>query len=158
HENPETVLKPETKYRCLQPLEVGTCKETYPSFYFDRNTKTCRPFSYSGCGGNDNRFLTLMQCQGLCEPFMYLTDTEMDCHMPLDHGNGKNEDKCLANAGFRFYFDRDHGKCTRFWYLGCDGNANNFFSYEVCQRSCRTQMQRLERRPRANSNGTNSPS
>ncbi|KAK6049494.1 Kunitz/Bovine pancreatic trypsin inhibitor domain protein [Cooperia oncophora] len=80
----------------------------------------------------------------------------MDCHMPLDHGNGKNEDKCLANAGFRFYFDRDHGKCTRFWYLGCDGNANNFFSYEVCQRSCRTQMQRLERRPRANSNGTNS--
>ncbi|KAK6023159.1 Kunitz/Bovine pancreatic trypsin inhibitor domain protein [Ostertagia ostertagi] len=53
-----------------------------------------------------------------------------------------------------FTFDRAHGKCARFWYLGCGGNANNFFSYEVCQRSCRTQMQRLERRPRANSNGT----
>ncbi|XGW02649.1 hypothetical protein V3C99_014581 [Haemonchus contortus] len=142
----------ETKYRCLQPLEVGTCKETYPVYYFDRITKSCRPFSYTGCGGNDNRFLTLTQCQGLCEPFMYLTDTEMDCYMPLDHGHGKTDEKCLTDAGFRFYFNRDQGKCTRFWYLGCGGNANNFFSYEVCQRSCRTQMRRLERRPRANSN------
>uniref|UniRef100_A0A183GQH4 BPTI/Kunitz inhibitor domain-containing protein n=1 Tax=Heligmosomoides polygyrus TaxID=6339 RepID=A0A183GQH4_HELPZ len=98
---------PETKYRCLQPAEVGSCKETYPAYHFDRLTKSCRPFSYSGCGGNDNRFLTLTQCQGLCEPFMHLTDTELDCHMPLDQGHGVNDQKCLENAGFRFYFDRN---------------------------------------------------
>ncbi|KAK5974562.1 hypothetical protein GCK32_006967 [Trichostrongylus colubriformis] len=56
--------------------------------------------------------------------------TQMDCHMPLDHGFEKSDEKCLADAGFRFYFDADHGKCSRFWYLGCGGNANNFFSYE----------------------------
>uniref|UniRef100_A0A158PC57 Kunitz/Bovine pancreatic trypsin inhibitor domain protein n=1 Tax=Angiostrongylus cantonensis TaxID=6313 RepID=A0A158PC57_ANGCA len=126
---------------------------SYPAYYFDRPTRSCRPFSYSGCGGNENRFLTLSQCENLCEPFMHMTESEMDCHMPLENGIGSSDSNCLPDAGFRFYFSRSQGKCLRFWYQGCGGNANNFYSYEVCQRTCEIQMQRVDRKPRANSNG-----
>lgn len=50
----------------------------YPFYHFDRHTKSCRPFSYSGCGGNENRFMTLSQCHGLCEPFMLMTGNVKD--------------------------------------------------------------------------------
>uniref|UniRef100_A0A914XB03 Uncharacterized protein n=1 Tax=Plectus sambesii TaxID=2011161 RepID=A0A914XB03_9BILA len=35
-------------------------------YYFDVTTGTCRTFQYSGCGGNDNRFDTLQQCESFC--------------------------------------------------------------------------------------------
>ncbi|VDM58987.1 unnamed protein product [Angiostrongylus costaricensis] len=126
---------------------------SYPAYYFDRLAQSCRPFSYSGCGGNENRFLTLSQCESLCEPFVHMTESEMDCHMPLEIGFGSSDSNCLPDAGFRFYFSRSQGKCLRFWYHGCGGNANNFYSYEVCQRTCEIQMQRVDRKPRANGNG-----
>lgn len=46
------------------------------------------------------------------------------------------------------------GRCTQFWYMGCGGNANNFYSYDVCMRTCRVEKRRLERRPRASSTGS----
>ncbi|KAE9421576.1 hypothetical protein Angca_004728, partial [Angiostrongylus cantonensis] len=152
YEYPGKLPDSDTSYRCLLQLAIGTCKETYPAYYFDRPTRSCRPFSYSGCGGNENRFLTLSQCENLCEPFMHMTESEMDCHMPLENGIGSSDSNCLPDAGFRFYFSRSQGKCLRFWYQGCGGNANNFYSYEVCQRTCEIQMQRVDRKPRANSN------
>ncbi|KAL0965076.1 hypothetical protein UPYG_G00276460 [Umbra pygmaea] len=36
----------------------------------------------------------------------------------------------------RFYYNSATGSCTQFWYGGCDGNANNFVSRDVCQREC----------------------
>ncbi|CAD6191598.1 unnamed protein product [Caenorhabditis auriculariae] len=143
---------PETKYRCLEPVEMGSCKENYPAFYYDRSAKICRPFAYSGCGGNGNRFMTLSQCENLCYAFNHMTDPEMDCHLPLHIGYGKNDEQCMPHAGFRFYYDRDYGRCSQTWYLGCGGNANNFFSFELCQRTCAADSRTgLERKPRASS-------
>ncbi|PAV91541.1 hypothetical protein WR25_24580 [Diploscapter pachys] len=142
---------PESKFRCLEPIEIGDCKETYPAYYYDRSEKVCRPFSYSGCGGSGNRFMTIGQCEGLCYQFNHMTETEMDCNLPLHTGYGKNDEECIQHAGFRFYFDRDYGRCSQMWYLGCGGNANNFYSYEVCQRTCRKIDRGVERRPRASS-------
>ncbi|VDK77465.1 unnamed protein product [Cylicostephanus goldi] len=96
-------------YQCLLPKEIGTCKETYPFYFFDRDTKTCQPFSYSGCGGNENRFMTLSQCTSQCEPFTHMTNAEMDCFLPLDEGFGNSDKKCLENSGFRFYYSEKEG-------------------------------------------------
>ncbi|CAI4220842.1 unnamed protein product, partial [Auanema sp. JU1783] len=143
---------PQTKFRCLEPIEVGNCRETYPAFYYDKSSKVCRPFAYSGCDGNGNRFMTLSQCEGLCYEFNELEEPEMDCYQPLHIGYGKNDDHCLAQASYRFYFDREYGKCSQFWYLGCGGNANNFHSFEVCQRTCQIEKRRdVGRKPRVNS-------
>ncbi|CAL2045529.1 unnamed protein product [Caenorhabditis brenneri] len=143
----------DSKFRCLEPVEIGNCQETYPAFYYDRTSRSCRPFAYSGCGGNSNRFMTVSQCENLCFAFNSMNEAEVDCHLPMHIGYGKNEDSCLPQAGFRFYYDRNYGKCSQMWYLGCGGNANNFYSYEICQRTCSQSVQprELERKTRASS-------
>uniref|UniRef100_A0A8R1DPM1 Uncharacterized protein n=1 Tax=Caenorhabditis japonica TaxID=281687 RepID=A0A8R1DPM1_CAEJA len=145
----------DTKFRCLEAVEIGNCQETYPAFHYDRASRTCRPFAYSGCGGNANRFMTLSQCENLCYAFNQMNEAEVDCHLPMHIGFGKNDESCLPQAGFRFYYDRSYGKCSQMWYLGCGGNANNFYSYEVCQRTCSASNtpSALERKPRASSEG-----
>uniref|UniRef100_A0A8R1IJF3 BPTI/Kunitz inhibitor domain-containing protein n=1 Tax=Caenorhabditis japonica TaxID=281687 RepID=A0A8R1IJF3_CAEJA len=98
----------DTKFRCLEAVEIGNCQETYPAFHYDRASRTCRPFAYSGCGGNANRFMTLSQCENLCYAFNQMNDAEVDCHLPMHIGFGKNDESCLPQAGFRFYYDRSY--------------------------------------------------
>ncbi|XP_055989319.1 papilin [Sorex fumeus] len=41
----------------------------------------------------------------------------------------------------RWYFVASVGRCNRFWYGGCHGNANNFATEEECMRSCQGSQQ-----------------
>ncbi|XP_059951868.1 papilin [Mesoplodon densirostris] len=52
------------------------------------------------------------------------------CLLPSAHGS------CTDWAA-RWYFIASVGRCNRFWYGGCHGNANNFASEEACVSSCR---------------------
>lgn len=40
-------------------------------FYYDRESKTCKEFIYTGCFGNDNSFATIEECQELCADFWF---------------------------------------------------------------------------------------
>ncbi|KAH9509640.1 Tissue factor pathway inhibitor 2 [Bulinus truncatus] len=40
---------------CLQPADRGTCAGNYYRYYYNKNTRSCQQFTYSGCGGNYNR-------------------------------------------------------------------------------------------------------
>ncbi|XP_015990263.2 papilin isoform X3 [Rousettus aegyptiacus] len=51
------------------------------------------------------------------------------CLLPSAHGS------CTDWAA-RWYFIASVGRCNRFWYGGCHGNANNFPSEEECMSSC----------------------
>ncbi|CAH1141995.1 unnamed protein product [Phyllotreta striolata] len=51
---------------CQSPPEYGDCYHNYSMYYFDTKTSKCEKFQYSGCGGNQNRFLTLHKCQDFC--------------------------------------------------------------------------------------------
>uniref|UniRef100_A0A0R3RY28 BPTI/Kunitz inhibitor domain-containing protein n=1 Tax=Elaeophora elaphi TaxID=1147741 RepID=A0A0R3RY28_9BILA len=67
----EEILTFIRKKVCTLPREIGNCRHkkselSVTRFYFDIKTGTCRSFNYSGCGGNDNNFLTLDQCHGFC--------------------------------------------------------------------------------------------
>ena len=46
--------------------DSGSCEGKYPEWYFDYNQGSCFQFSYSGCLGNSNRFLTQQKCQDQC--------------------------------------------------------------------------------------------
>nr|XP_022310895.1 eppin-like [Crassostrea virginica] len=37
----------------------------------------------------------------------------------------------------RFYFNSETGRCERFFYGGCCGNANNFKTYAKCCNACK---------------------
>ncbi|XP_067443530.1 uncharacterized protein si:dkey-117n7.5 isoform X1 [Thunnus thynnus] len=51
---------------CLLPMEEGSCGRYTLRWYFNSQVQACRPFIYSGCEGNDNRFLHLEECEEVC--------------------------------------------------------------------------------------------
>ncbi|CAC5359127.1 unnamed protein product [Mytilus coruscus] len=51
---------------CRLPKQKGLCKARIPRFYFDYYSKQCRNFIYGGCGGNENNFKSLNECQDKC--------------------------------------------------------------------------------------------
>jgi len=51
---------------CNLPPDTGPCKAAFPMFYFDPATGTCESFTYGGCDGNTNRFVTQEVCQATC--------------------------------------------------------------------------------------------
>uniref|UniRef100_A0A8C4X1L0 Tissue factor pathway inhibitor 2 n=1 Tax=Eptatretus burgeri TaxID=7764 RepID=A0A8C4X1L0_EPTBU len=58
--------KSETPSFCEQSAQRGNCLGSFERFYFDPSLKICRPFTYSGCGGNDNNFATVETCLREC--------------------------------------------------------------------------------------------
>ena len=56
---------------CTLPRDGGTCTARFPlpiSWGYNPDTRLCERFVYGGCGGNDNRFDTGVQCLSVCQP------------------------------------------------------------------------------------------
>ena len=53
---------------CINNPDAGPCEAIIPRFFFDYEDETCKPFSYGGCGGNGNNFITEEDCQNKCRP------------------------------------------------------------------------------------------
>ncbi len=51
---------------CTLPKSHGHCRDQEAKWYFDNIKKTCQPFYYTGCGGNDNRFDSWDDCEAAC--------------------------------------------------------------------------------------------
>uniref|UniRef100_A0A5S6Q5X9 Spondin-1 n=1 Tax=Trichuris muris TaxID=70415 RepID=A0A5S6Q5X9_TRIMR len=51
---------------CSELMERGQCEGTFPRYYFDPGSKTCQRFTYTGCKGNRNNFLTIEHCKQTC--------------------------------------------------------------------------------------------
>ena len=51
---------------CELGPETGVCEAYIPSYFYNVTSKKCDMFIYGGCGGNDNRFSTMDQCQKTC--------------------------------------------------------------------------------------------
>ncbi|KAL4709130.1 hypothetical protein ACJJTC_014689 [Scirpophaga incertulas] len=64
----EELGEPESRLAniCKQPLNVGHCRLYYERWFFDYTTKFCEPFTYSGCGGNENNFPNRTECVKYC--------------------------------------------------------------------------------------------
>lgn len=55
---------------CLLPKASGNCKAAIKSYYFEVKTGQCYPFAYTGCGGNANSFLSIEDCQQMCQDYI----------------------------------------------------------------------------------------
>ncbi|XP_048750942.2 kielin/chordin-like protein [Ostrea edulis] len=56
--------------RCSLPPEVGLCRASLPRWWYNPEVEKCEMFEYSGCEGNDNKFLTWEDCVRECEARM----------------------------------------------------------------------------------------
>uniref|UniRef100_A0A1L8EBW2 Putative protease inhibitor-like protein n=2 Tax=Haematobia irritans TaxID=7368 RepID=A0A1L8EBW2_HAEIR len=54
------------KADCSLPKEVGPCRKSDLSYYYDTESKACQEFFYGGCHGNNNRFSSKEQCEQSC--------------------------------------------------------------------------------------------
>jgi len=61
-----TTIRIESSDICDLPVEVGPCRASVPSYYFDQSTGRCTAFLYGGCQGNANRFESEESCQRAC--------------------------------------------------------------------------------------------
>jgi len=124
---------------CSQAKDMGPCRATMLRWYYDQESKKCQEFTYGGCAGNDNNFISQHKCQERC---VKVTDaegrkgsesesrSESRCKLPQETG------PCRA-AFQKFHFDSESGTCKEFIYGGCDGNENRFDSNEDCLRACK---------------------
>ncbi|XP_035677445.1 tissue factor pathway inhibitor-like isoform X2 [Branchiostoma floridae] len=51
---------------CLEPMKVGICKAAVQRFFFNSEEKKCMSFTYGGCRGNGNNFVTMQECEATC--------------------------------------------------------------------------------------------
>lgn len=50
-------------------MEAGECDNSTTAWHYDRESSSCVAFTYTGCGGNGNRFLSREQCERQCGEF-----------------------------------------------------------------------------------------
>ncbi|CAG0912323.1 unnamed protein product [Notodromas monacha] len=122
-EKPEETSQSESP--CHLPKVSGSCGAKLLRFHYDAVKGQCIHFWYSGCGGNQNRFQSLNECQKHCiDPRRCARFMHPGFH-------------CRRRAPrMLFYFDCWLGQCKSFKHNGCGGNTNQFHSMDDCVAAC----------------------
>ncbi|KAK7791880.1 hypothetical protein R5R35_010555 [Gryllus longicercus] len=65
---------------CSLEPEQGPCRGYFSLYHYDAPAQRCRQFTYSGCGGNANRFRTQKACEAACGHLGLPGDKEKQPH------------------------------------------------------------------------------
>ena len=52
--------------QCSFDPKPGKCSMNLTKFYYNIQTRECELFVYSGCGGNGNNFMSILECETRC--------------------------------------------------------------------------------------------
>jgi hypothetical protein len=123
---------------CAFPKDVGRCRGRKIMFRYNQDEGRCELFLYGGCGGNANRFSTLLDCHERCGPLM--DDNMKNAHIKGGHClKGpllENSTRACMGAFPKLTFDKDTLSCVKYLYGGCLGTENLFSSPDECASSC----------------------
>ncbi|RNA27619.1 Kunitz Bovine pancreatic trypsin inhibitor domain [Brachionus plicatilis] len=114
---------------CSLPSEMGFCRGYFVKYFFSKENRKCEQFVYGGCGGNDNRFDSVSECEKTCQVEKKNQVDESECRLEPDVG------PCRASIR-KYYFNSKTNKCEQFFYGGCLGNANKFNTESECLANC----------------------
>jgi len=96
------------------------CLAYAPSYFHNAATGICEPFVYGGCGGNENRFSTLAECQVACQggsPDMDACQSSADCTLGAPGCCGGCDDAtAMAFVALNKRFEGDYVRVK-----GCQG-------------------------------------
>ncbi|XP_055509355.1 LOW QUALITY PROTEIN: collagen alpha-1(VII) chain-like [Leucoraja erinacea] len=62
----QNITQYHTTAPCSESMDEGSCSQYELQWYYSDEAKECRPFVYSGCGGNSNRFPSKQGCVHRC--------------------------------------------------------------------------------------------
>ena len=126
--------KPEVPV-CSKPKAEGACLGDHPRWFYNKDTGECEEFSYTGCMGNNNRFMTREECSATCRHASIRRRTDVTCNQYIETGNCEDgNNSTLARWGYHQFTRR----CVPFYYTGCGGNKNNFLTQTECEEVCPT--------------------
>ena len=107
---------------CEQPVVIGPCDGAFPRYAYNPKTEQCEKFSFGGCQGNDNNFMTAAKCEKTCD-----AEPVDVCELDIVPGPCRAS---IPSWGF------NGGECVEFIYGGCKGNGNRFETQEECEAAC----------------------
>uniref|UniRef100_A0A0K8RMR4 Putative salivary kunitz domain protein n=1 Tax=Ixodes ricinus TaxID=34613 RepID=A0A0K8RMR4_IXORI len=109
---------------CLDRDEVTCENEDGTHASYNPLTGQCEEESGTDCGGGENHFTNLTECNQYCKDA-----PKPPCSLEMEDGPGRALHR-------RWYFNTSSAQCTEFFYGGLLGNANNFESLKECQGNC----------------------
>jgi len=125
----ETCIQTDSLSICEQPLDGGPCRGEFERWFYNEQTGECMNFTYGGCKGNKNRFVTQQACQNSCNHKKQILEATKICKKPISTGSCN---ETLARWGY----DETTRQCQPFYFSGCQGNDNNFATRDECQTTC----------------------
>ncbi|XP_045490551.1 papilin [Pieris rapae] len=117
--------------KCNLSVERGPCAGKFLRWGYDPNLRRCSQFIWGGCGGNTNRFNSEAACMQRCDPPGAL---QAKCILPQEAGN------CTEKWPV-WSFSQTENRCVPFYYKGCGGNDNQFYSEKECASACARQRE-----------------
>ncbi|XP_008561623.1 PREDICTED: kunitz-type protease inhibitor 4 [Galeopterus variegatus] len=51
---------------CIMDMNVGSCFEVHFRYFYNKTSKACESFVYSGCDGNLNNYQLKIECEVAC--------------------------------------------------------------------------------------------
>jgi len=64
---------------CLLEKDPGPCQAEFYRWYFNSETGLCEEFTYGGCLGNGNRFISESECEERCDRLLVKKPVGMNC-------------------------------------------------------------------------------
>ncbi|KAI6213144.1 hypothetical protein M3Y94_00115600 [Aphelenchoides besseyi] len=96
---------------CQLPLAVGNCSRVLPRYYYHEESQLCYKFTYTGCFGNGNRFVTRDQCQQRCDRNWIAGRTKVSASFKGSQKN--NPINIFVTADSTVFTDADCEECKK---------------------------------------------
>ncbi|KAK6051530.1 Kunitz/Bovine pancreatic trypsin inhibitor domain protein, partial [Cooperia oncophora] len=84
---------------CLEPLDRGSwCEAMSNRYYFNKRSRQCKGFHYTGCGKSGNNFLSKEECHEKCEK-RYPRSVAIPATPVAQRGKGKKKPPPAGYSG-----------------------------------------------------------